>query len=47
MAARSGGYPFVFFSVVMVIQFFVVFRFYPETQRIPLEELQNKLGFGA
>lgn len=44
MAARSGGYPFVFFSIVMVVQFFVVLRFYPETQRIPLEELQRKLG---
>ncbi len=46
MAASSGGYPFVFFSLVMVLQFFVVFRFYPETQRIPLEELENRLGFG-
>jgi len=44
MAARSGGYPFVFFSVMMVVQFFVVLFFYPETKGFSLEELQKKLG---
>jgi sugar porter (SP) family MFS transporter len=44
MAARSGGYPFVFFSVMMVLQFFVVLFFYPETKGYSLEELQKKLG---
>jgi len=46
VAASSGGYPFVFFSLMMVLQFFVVFFFYPETQRVSLEELEHKLGFG-
>lgn len=44
MAARSGGYPFVFFSAMMVLQFVVVFLFYPETKGLSLEELQKKLG---
>ncbi len=44
MAARSGGYPFVFFSIMMVVQFFVVLFFYPETKGYSLEELQKKLG---
>jgi len=43
MAASSGGYPFVFFSAMMVLQFFVVFFFYPETKGISLEEMQKKL----
>jgi MFS family permease len=44
MAARSGGYPFVFFSAMMVLQFFVVLFFYPETKGYSLEQLQKKLG---
>jgi MFS transporter, SP family, arabinose:H+ symporter len=44
MAARSGGYPFVFFATMMVVQFFVVLFFYPETKGQSLEELQKKLG---
>jgi sugar porter (SP) family MFS transporter len=43
MAASSGGYPFVFFSAMMVLQFFVVLFFYPETKGISLEEMQKKL----
>jgi MFS transporter, SP family, arabinose:H+ symporter len=43
MAASSGGYPFVFFSAMMVLQFFVVLLFYPETKGISLEEMQRKL----
>ena len=43
MAASSGGYPFAFFSAMMVVQFFVVFFFYPETKGISLEEMQKKL----
>src|SRR2546426_4930010 len=43
MAASSGGYPFVFFSTMMVLQFFVVLLFYPETKGISLEEMQRKL----
>ena len=44
MAAKSGGYPFVFFAIMMVVQFIVVLFFYPETKGLSLEELQKKLG---
>ena len=44
MAAASGGYPFVFFSAMMALQFFVVLFFYPETKGVTLEEMQRKLG---
>jgi sugar porter (SP) family MFS transporter len=44
LAAKSGGYPFVFFSVMMVVQFMVVLLFYPETKGVSLEEMQRKLG---
>ncbi len=43
MAASSGGYPFVFFSLMMVAQFFVVLFVYPETKGVSLEEMQKKL----
>jgi len=43
LAASSGGYPFVFFSAMMVLQFFVVLLIYPETKGISLEEMQKKL----
>lgn len=44
MAAKSGGYPFVFFAAMMAVQFIVVLLFYPETKGLSLEELQKKLG---
>jgi SP family arabinose:H+ symporter-like MFS transporter len=44
MAASSGAYPFVFFSVMMVAQFFVVLFVYPETKGLSLEEMQKKLA---
>jgi len=43
MAASSGGYPFVFFSAMMVVQFFVVAYFYPETKGFSLEEVQRRM----
>ena len=43
MAASSGGYPFAFFSATMVLQFFVVLFFYPETKGVSLEEMQKRL----
>ncbi|MFZ1130871.1 MAG: sugar porter family MFS transporter [Terriglobales bacterium] len=43
MAASSGAYPFVFFSLMMVTQFFVVLFIYPETKGFSLEEMQKKL----
>ncbi|HVP48501.1 MAG TPA: sugar porter family MFS transporter [Bryobacteraceae bacterium] len=44
MAASSGGAPFVFFSLTMVLQFFVVLFLYPETKGVSLEAMQKKLG---
>jgi MFS transporter, SP family, arabinose:H+ symporter len=44
MAASSGAYPFVFFSVMMVLQFFVVLFVYPETKGFTLEEMQKELA---
>ncbi|HEV2387896.1 MAG TPA: sugar porter family MFS transporter [Candidatus Acidoferrales bacterium] len=44
MAAASGAYPFVFFAVMMVLQFFVVLWLFPETRGISLEEMHRKLG---
>jgi MFS family permease len=43
LAASSGGYPFVFFAVMMVLQFFVVLFVYPETKGLSLEEMQRRL----
>lgn len=43
MAASSGAYPFVFFSVMMVVQFLVVLIWYPETKGVSLEQMQRKL----
>jgi sugar porter (SP) family MFS transporter len=44
IAAKSGGAPFVFFSAMMVAQFFVVLLWYPETKGVTLEGMQKKLG---
>jgi sugar porter (SP) family MFS transporter len=44
MAASSGAYPFVFFSAMMVVQFFVVLFVYPETKGVTLEQMQKKMG---
>ena len=44
MAAASGAAPFVFFSAMTVVQFFVVLMTYPETKGITLERMQKKLG---
>jgi sugar porter (SP) family MFS transporter len=47
MAAASGAYPFVFFSVMMAVQFFVVLFVFPETKGFSLEEMQRKLGIAG
>src|SRR5277367_1958973 len=44
LAKSSGAYPFIFFAAMMVLQFFVVLFFYPETKGVTLEQLQYKLG---
>ena len=46
VAARSGGYPFLFFAAMMLLQFFVVLFVYPETKGVTLEEMQKKLATG-
>ena len=42
-AEQSGAYPFIFFALMMVVQFFVVWRIYPETKGVALEEMQKRL----
>jgi sugar porter (SP) family MFS transporter len=44
VAQRSGAYPFVFFGAMMVVQFFVVLFFFPETKQASLEQLQERMG---
>jgi SP family arabinose:H+ symporter-like MFS transporter len=44
LAASSGGYPVIFFSLMMGLQFFVVLFVYPETKGVSLEQMQKKLG---
>ena len=43
-ASSSGGFPFLFFAVMMALQFVVVLYLYPETKQITLERLQARLG---
>jgi sugar porter (SP) family MFS transporter len=44
VAAKSGAYAFGFFALMMVLQFFMVLKFLPETKGVSLEELQKRLG---
>jgi len=44
LAKHSASIPFVFFSAMMALQFFVVLFAYPETKGVTLEQLQHKLG---
>jgi sugar porter (SP) family MFS transporter len=44
MAVSSGAYPFIFFAAMMVLDFFLVLFYYPETSNISLEHLQTNLG---
>jgi len=39
VAAWSKGAPFVFFAAMVLLQFFVVLFFFPETKRAPLEDI--------
>jgi MFS transporter, SP family, arabinose:H+ symporter len=43
LAAWSKSIPFMFFSAMMVLQFFVVLFVYPETKGVTLEEMQKRL----
>lgn len=44
IAARSQAAPFVFFAVMMLLQFFVVLFLYPETKGSSLEAIQAQFG---
>jgi sugar porter (SP) family MFS transporter len=43
LAAKSGAYPFMFFGLMMALQFFLVLFLYPETKGVSLEEMQHRL----
>jgi MFS transporter, SP family, arabinose:H+ symporter len=43
IAGISGSIPFVFFALMMVVQFVVVLLVYPETKGVSLEEMQRRL----
>jgi sugar porter (SP) family MFS transporter len=43
MAASSGYAPFLFFAVMMVVDFFLVLAYYPETAGVSLEEMQHAI----
>jgi len=38
-----AGAPFMFFAVMMIVQVVVVWWFFPETKRIPLEDMERKI----
>jgi MFS transporter, SP family, arabinose:H+ symporter len=40
LAARSAALPFVFFALMMVVQFVVVLLFFPETKNVALEDMR-------
>ncbi len=44
MAKSSGAYPFIFFAAMMVVDFFLVLKYYPETKGISLEQMQHRFG---
>jgi sugar porter (SP) family MFS transporter len=44
MAGSSGAYPFIFFAVMMVLDFFLILKYYPETKGISLEQMQHRFG---
>jgi sugar porter (SP) family MFS transporter len=44
IAAHSKALPFVFFAAMMLLQFFVVLWFFPETKGVPLEEVDRAMA---
>jgi sugar porter (SP) family MFS transporter len=44
MAGSSGAYPFIFFGAMMVIDFFLILKYYPETKGVSLEQMQHRFG---
>ena len=47
MAAGSGAIPFVFFALMMAVQFVVVLTLYPETKGVTLEEMEDHIKHTA
>lgn len=47
VAGKAGAYAFGFFALMMVVQFFLVLKYFPETKGVSLEELQRRLGVEA
>jgi len=43
MAGKSGAYPFMFFAAMMVLDFILILKFYPETRGRTLESIQDYL----
>lgn len=39
----GAGIPFAFFAVMMLVQIFVVARFFPETKQVALEDMDKKM----
>jgi sugar porter (SP) family MFS transporter len=44
LAAESRALPFIFFALMMVLQFFVVLFVFPETKGVSLEDMQTRLA---
>jgi sugar porter (SP) family MFS transporter len=44
MAGSSGAYPFMFFAAMMVLDFFLILKYYPETKGITLEKMQDRFS---
>lgn len=44
LAAQSRSLPFIFFALMMVLQFFIVLFVFPETKGVSLEDMQKKLA---
>ena len=38
-----AGAPFLFFALMMIVQVFVVWCFFPETKRVALEDMENQI----
>jgi hypothetical protein len=38
-----AGVPFMFFAIMMIVQILVVWRFFPETKCVPLEEMERRV----
>jgi SP family arabinose:H+ symporter-like MFS transporter len=44
VATGSAAYPFLFFDLMVLVQFFVVWFVFPETKGVTLEGMGRKLG---